>query len=104
MTSEFERHIPCEECGSSDGNSLYTDGHTFCFVCHTWKGGDNTVHNHTPTTYVHRMDPKGFPRRLSKRGISERVCEEYGIHADGELLCFHYRDSTGRLKIGRAHV
>ena len=97
MTSEFERHIPCEECGSSDGNSLYTDGHTFCFVCHTWKGGDNNVHNHTPKTYVHRMEPRGFPRRLSKRGISERICEEYGIHADGDILCFHYRDSFGRL-------
>ncbi len=97
MTSEFERHIACEECGSSDGNSLYTDGHTFCFVCHTWKGGDNNVHNHTSTQHVHRMDPRGEPRRLSKRCISERVCAEYGIHADGSHLCFHYRDSSGRL-------
>ena len=96
MTSEFERHIPCEECGSSDGNSLYTDGHTFCFVCHTWKGGDGNVHNHK-TTYVHRMEPRGFPGRLSKRGISEKVCEEYGIHKDGDKLCFHYRSNTGSL-------
>ena len=96
MTSEFERHIPCEECGSSDGNSLYTDGHSFCFVCHTWKGGDGKVHNHK-TTYVQRMEPRGFPGRLSKRGISEKVCEEYGIHKDGDILCFHYRDSSGRV-------
>ena len=95
MTSEFERHIPCEECGSSDGNSLYTDGHTFCFVCHTWKGGDNDVH--TQQSYVHRMEPRGFPRRLSKRGLSEKVCQEYGIHVDGNKLCFHYRSSTGSL-------
>ena len=96
MTSEFERHIACDECGSSDGNSLYTDGHTFCFVCHTWKGGDNNNHNHKTTNYVQRMESRGIARRLSKRGISERVCEEYGIHADGEILCFHYRDGSGR--------
>ena len=36
-------------------------------------------------------------KRLSKRGISERICEEYGIHADGNILCFHYRDNFGRV-------
>ena len=49
------------------------------------------------TTYVQRMEPRGFPGRLSKRGISEKVCEEYGIHKDGDILCFHYRDSSGRV-------
>jgi len=43
------------------------------------------------------MEPRGFPRRLSKRGISERVCEEYGIHADDSHLYFHYRDHTGKI-------
>ena len=96
MTSEFERHIACDECGSSDGNSLYTDGHSFCFVCHTWKSGDNTNHT-TTTTYVQRMEQRGFPQRLSRRGISERICEEYGITVDGDVLCFHYRDSDNRI-------
>jgi twinkle protein len=96
--SEFVRHEPCTECGSSDGNSLYSDGHTFCFVCHTWKGGDGKIHNHQSTNArKNYMEARGVPRRLSRRGISERVCEEYGITTDGELLCFHYRDSTGRL-------
>ena len=43
------------------------------------------------------MEPRGFPGRLSRRGISEKVCEEYGIHKDGDKLCFHYRSSTGSL-------
>lgn len=34
--SEFLMHTPCEKCGSSDANSLYTDGHTFCFACNTY--------------------------------------------------------------------
>ena len=94
--SEFITHTSCEECGSSDGNSLYSDGHTFCFVCHTWKSGDGTIHNHTQRN-VSFMESRGVPRRLSRRGISERICEEYGITTDGDILCFHYRDSTGSL-------
>ena len=38
--SEFLQHIPCENCGSSDANSLYTDGHQFCFACDTHVPGD----------------------------------------------------------------
>ncbi len=31
--SSFVEHTECEACGSSDGNALYSDGHTHCFVC-----------------------------------------------------------------------
>lgn len=31
--SNFVAHIPCENCGSSDANSLFDDGHTYCFAC-----------------------------------------------------------------------
>ena len=34
--SEFVSHLPCEKCGSSDANSLYSDGHTYCFSCNTY--------------------------------------------------------------------
>jgi len=34
--SEFVMHTPCDKCGSSDANSLYTDGHTYCFACNTY--------------------------------------------------------------------
>ena len=27
--TEFVRHMPCNQCGSSDANSLYSDGSTF---------------------------------------------------------------------------
>lgn len=33
--SVFVKHVECLNCGSSDGNSLYSDGHSFCFVCNT---------------------------------------------------------------------
>lgn len=29
----FVKHIACDECGSSDGNAVYDDGSTYCWVC-----------------------------------------------------------------------
>ena len=31
----------CSECGSSDGNVHYDDGHAYCFVCETYTGSSN---------------------------------------------------------------
>jgi len=41
---------------------------------------------------------KGTAERLPKRGISEKVCQQYKIYRDGDLLRFHYFDSSGILK------
>lgn len=32
--AEFIKHKDCKKCGSSDGNAVYADGSTHCFVCH----------------------------------------------------------------------
>jgi len=34
--SKFLKHIACDACGSSDANSLYDDGHTYCHKCETF--------------------------------------------------------------------
>ena len=44
----FVKHIPCDACGSKDNNSLYTDGHTYCFGCETRTDTGNE--NHTPVS------------------------------------------------------
>jgi len=41
---------------------------------------------------------KGEPQRLAKRGISEKVCQQYKIYKDGDVLRFHYFDDAGILK------
>tara|TARA_E500000318_G_scaffold105817_1_gene113147 strand:- start:8 stop:1600 length:1593 start_codon:yes stop_codon:yes gene_type:complete len=92
--SEFVRHEPCPQCGSSDGNSLYSDGHTFCFVCHHYVHGDGTINHHTMTTNVQL---RGSAGRLQKRRISERTCEKFKCYRDGEQLRFYYYDSSGTL-------
>ena len=30
VASKFLRHGPCEDCGGSDGSSIYDDGHEYC--------------------------------------------------------------------------
>ena len=94
-SSEFERHEACTECGSSDGRAVYTDGHTFCFVCHAWTPGDDqvhTTHKHvTTTTY------RGSATRLKNRGLSEKTCEKFKIYKDSSTLRFHYHNPDGQL-------
>ena len=92
--AEFIRHLPCDECGSSDGNSLYSDDHTFCFVCRAWKPGEDApLTMTTPTSSL-----RGYAQRLTKRNISEEVCEKFKIYRDGDLLRFHYFSNDGILK------
>ena len=92
--SEFIRHEPCSECGSSDANAIYTDGHTYCFSCHARTAGTGELHTHQMQTNVNF---KGSAQRLHKRRISEKTCQFYKILRDETHLRFPYFDSSGRL-------
>ena len=92
--SEFVRHDACPNCGSSDGLAIYSDGHTFCFVCHHYVHGDGTNNHHTMTTHVQLQGSAG---RLQKRGISEQTCEKFKCYRDGSSLRFYYFSSDGAL-------
>jgi len=92
--SEFVRHLPCDNCGSSDAASLYTDGHIFCFSCNAYTKSDGDVHNHKMSTNVHLQ---GSAERLQKRNISEKVCQQYRIYRDGDVLRFYYYNDAGIL-------
>ena len=93
--SEFVRHIPCDTCGSSDGNSLYSDGHTFCFVCHTHQFATDQI---STTTVPTNVKLQGSAQRLQARGLSEKTCQFYKIFVDGNKLRFHYFSSDGVLR------
>jgi len=92
--SEFVRHMPCSNCGSSDGNSLYSDGHTYCFVCHDRTGGNDVIHSQQVTNNVQL---KGSAERLHKRRLSEKTCQFFRIYRDGSTLRFPYYTSDGVL-------
>jgi len=97
ITSEFVRHEPCNNCGSSDGNSLYSDGHTFCFVCQNYIHGDGEpiLHNQQMTTHVQL---RGYAVELRKRGLSVKTNELYKIYRDDSQLLFHYYSGDGILQ------
>ena len=77
--STFLAHTACPACGSSDGNSLYTDGHTFCFVCAAHSAG-----NGPPSTTTHYRRPlaQGLievtPQSFQKRGLRLETTKHYG--------------------------
>lgn len=74
--SAFVRHVPCDSCGSSDANSLYDDGHTFCFACNTHTQGED-IPESTPAPKAGLL-PLGTFRSLEKRKISEETCRKFG--------------------------
>ena len=94
--SEFVRHIPCPQCGSSDANALYSDGHEWCHKqCGYYKHADgNTSTNHSHQ--LNHVELKGSARRLQSRGISERTCELFKTYKDGTILRHYYFDSSGK--------
>ena len=94
MTSKFLHHIACEHCGSTDGNSLYDDGHTHCFVCNM------TTHEGEYVTKVKKVtipmvDVKGNVKSIPDRGISQQTCEKYGVTTDGQYQYYPYHDGDG---------
>ena len=99
----FIRHMACENCGSSDGNSLYADGSTYCFVCKSYGGSHNT------NEHGDEMDDSNKPSGLlagrymdiPKRKLREETCRkfQYQVGEDENSQPVHlanYCDASGR--------
>ena len=69
---------PCDECGSSDANAVYTDGHTYCFSCDTYGKAEGAEGAYTESRPAPR--PKldllrtGEFRSLGKRRLTDETC------------------------------
>lgn len=112
--SVFLYHAPCENCGSSDGNSVYSDGHEYCFVCEhrvpaseerkeklstrrrTYSGGNKMSNN-----VWNFGDSNGRFSALTARGISKETCQKAGYwiaKVDGNMYqVADYRDQNGTI-------
>lgn len=114
--SVFLKHIPCETCGSSDANSLFSDGHQFCFACPpevAYKAADGTDRSggYTPKERVSgtltMAEAGGYFSALPKRFLQEPICRLYGYwlgkawspHAEREVpvQVANYYDAQGNL-------
>ena len=78
-----ERHLPCEDCSSSDALALYDDGHTWCFSCETYRKGNEmeakvvNFTNRGGTTVPNVMGYSSYP--ISTRGISKETVDHFGV-------------------------
>jgi len=102
--SSFLKHISCNKCGSSDGNALYTDGHTFCHVCLTrteeheaedyYRGREEATRQKAMKA---PMETKGEIKGIPERGINKSTCEKYEVRQDNHHHYYPYTDGTGSL-------
>lgn len=81
--SQFLQHVPCENCGSSDANSLYTDGHQFCFSCEAFVPGEGQEDSHRKSVKVAEGclefgKYQGRYTDLPSRGLLNDICKKYG--------------------------
>lgn len=107
--SSFLMHTPCDNCGSSDGNSLYSDGHEYCFVCQHYKHADKGAAPLTQTNQrgstmsdILRMsDTSGAFIALQARGITEETAKKYGYwvgrHNNTSYQIANYYDEDGSI-------
>lgn len=102
VASKFLRHGPCEACGSSDANSFYDDGHSYCHSCNTYTHAntdDVNVHSgvkQQQQVKVFTMKTTGEVKAIVDRGISRDTCEYFGVtQADGKHY-YPYFDEQGQ--------
>lgn len=90
-------HLPCPDCGSHDALCKYTDGHTYCFSCHSFhKGDEQTV---APQQLI-PIDSMVLDS-IRARGITKDTCQFYQylkVKIGGEWgQVANYFDDTGKL-------
>ena len=101
LASKFIKHIACEACGSSDGNALYDDGHTYCHVCHEYSNLVVEGYQEAPTkTYKTEVkvmnNTKGEIKAIPERGIVQATCDAYGVRQDATRHFYPYFDQDGK--------
>jgi len=95
--SEFVAHEPCEHCGSSDANSVYSDGHKFCFSCHKYTPAEGINLKSQSTRKMTNVTFRGEPEALKRRGLTAETCKKFRIYRDAATLRFPYFTSDGVL-------
>lgn len=103
-TTHFLKHVPCEACGSSDANSLYSDGHTYCFSCHTYRGSEDETQQicegtmfediqKTSSSQHENLYAQGETRPLKARGVTADTARHFGYRVGASRhLAPYYRN------------
>ncbi len=95
-TSRFLKHIACDNCGSSDANSLYDDGHSYCFNCHqTVSLEQDVAYQQSSPRKTQMLNIKGTVKSIPDRGITLQTCEKYGVTQENGQHFYPYTDDAG---------
>ena len=109
--STFLKHVECPKCGSSDGNALFDDGHTFCYVCKAYEKAPRATMEDMEGLGIYltkQTQPEGYKPVLevfknteavhvAERGISAATMHHFGAGSDGKSYYFPYCDATGKV-------
>lgn len=91
----------CPECGSSDANAVYDDGHTFCFSCRAYGREDGVAGEAPSRPKGPRMEGllRGSYEPLAKRKIDLETCQKFGYQVgefnDRKCHIAPYYDESG---------
>jgi twinkle protein len=107
--SKFLKHIPCSACGSSDANSLYDDGHQYCFNCENFVEGSETV---SKPLVIPRLVPKatkptesvleastGMFHAITDRNITVDTCRNYQVKISDDGAKHYYPYGNDAYKV-----
>ena len=89
--ANFVRHERCENCGSSDANARYDDGHAFCFSCETYsppeEEGEEPSGSTSPASQLQATDTSqqktlltGEIKAIPARRLTEESCQKFQVH------------------------
>jgi len=96
--SEFIMHTPCGKCGSSDANSLYDDGHTYCFNC-KYLGQSQEEVSMPPKKTIMNGLMQGTHEPLVKRCLTEKTTQFWdytvGNHGDAKVQIANHKTPDG---------
>ena len=108
--ANFVRHERCENCGSSDANARYDDGHAYCFGCETYtpsEEGEKPNGGASPTTQLQTTSNSeqktllpGTVQAIPARRLTEESCLKFGYmtgqHNGQPVQIAVYRDDKGK--------
>jgi len=92
--SKWVKHMACPKCNSSDANTLYEDGHSYCFSCKTRFGVDMQeevkvipMSNEASPT----LKTKGEVSDIPDRHISRATAKKYNVQIQkyGSTITHH---------------
>lgn len=95
--SNFLYHSSCQACGSSDANSVYDDGHAYCFSCGvTTREENQKMQNIQDQKFI-----DGTVKPLTKRNLDKDTLQKFnyqtGIHKGRPVQIANYYNKDRQL-------